>query len=217
MRRISIDTLGLTSPRGATFNTAKRKRPWYSSRPRLLTTLLCFGVLYLWINYGGTPILIPKDSFDTLKDESLNDILNSTLGVCFHASYLTISSTLELPNHPIQSCSEHHPKVIRLLCFKCLIHFPKILQLTSSEFEKILVLNLPFRTDRRDAISLAAGLSNIRLEFVDGVTGESIKQSAYPPPEENIKLSSGIRGSWRTHMNALQRYQPSFYPTQTTN
>jgi hypothetical protein len=75
----------------------------------------------------------------------------------------------------------------------------------SPEFQKILVLNLPYRTDRRDAMTLAAATSNIALEFVDGVTGESIRQSAYPPPKENIKLPSGIRGSWRTHMNALQR------------
>jgi hypothetical protein len=45
----------------------------------------------------------------------------------------------------------------------------------------------------------------MKLEFVDGVTGDSIKQSAYPPPDENIKLPAGIKGSWRTHMNALQR------------
>ncbi|KAF2661289.1 glycosyltransferase family 25 protein [Lophiostoma macrostomum CBS 122681] len=77
--------------------------------------------------------------------------------------------------------------------------------LTHLKFQKILVLNLPFRTDRRDAITLAAATSNMKLEFVDGVTGDSIKQSAYPPPDENLKLSAGIRGSWRTHMNALQR------------
>lgn len=76
--------------------------------------------------------------------------------------------------------------------------------LTGFEFQKILVLNLPFRTDRRDAMSLSASVSNIKLEFVDGVTGDSIKQSAYPPPDENIKLLPGIRGSWRTHMKALQ-------------
>ncbi|KAH9865518.1 hypothetical protein J1614_009103 [Plenodomus biglobosus] len=73
------------------------------------------------------------------------------------------------------------------------------------QFQKILALNLPFRTDRRDAMSLSAALSNIRLEFVDGVTGDSIHQKAYPPPDGNIKLLPGIRGSWRTHMNALQR------------
>lgn len=95
---------------------------------------------------------IPHDSFEYIQDESLADILNSTLG-----------------------------------------------------FGKIFVLNLPFRTDRRDAMTLAGATSNIKLDFVDGVTGDSIRQSAYPPPSENIALPAGIRGSWRTHMNALQK------------
>lgn len=97
-------------------------------------------------------MVIPEDSYALLEDESLKDILNSTLG-----------------------------------------------------FQKILVLNLPHRTDRRDAITLAAATSNMKLEFVDGVTGDIIKEAAYPPPQENLQLSVGIRGSWRTHMNALQR------------
>ncbi|KAF1830599.1 hypothetical protein BDW02DRAFT_642038 [Decorospora gaudefroyi] len=76
---------------------------------------------------------------------------------------------------------------------------------TTLGFEKIFVLNLPSRTDRRDAITLSSAVSNIKLEFVEGVTGASIHDKAYPPPEANKKLLSGIRGSWRTHMNALQR------------
>jgi hypothetical protein len=54
-------------------------------------------------------------------------------------------------------------------------------------------------------MTLSAAVSNINLEFIDGVTGESINPKAYPPPEENKKLLPGIRGSWRTHMNALQK------------
>ncbi|KAF2706799.1 glycosyltransferase family 25 protein [Pleomassaria siparia CBS 279.74] len=145
----------MTSPRSANFRSARGNySPWYLSRPRLVVTCCLFATLYLYLHYydGSTPTLIPEDSFELLKDESLTDIVNSTLG-----------------------------------------------------FEKILVLNLPFRTDRRDAMTLAAATSNMKLEFVDGVTGDSIRNSAYPPPEENIKLSAGIRGSWRTHMNALQR------------
>lgn len=83
MRRISIDTLGMISPRGASFAVAKRRHnPWYLSRPRLLTTCLLFAGLYLWLNFGGTTVLIPEDSYALLEDESLKDILNSTLGVC---------------------------------------------------------------------------------------------------------------------------------------
>ncbi|CBX92448.1 hypothetical protein LEMA_P051540.1 [Plenodomus lingam JN3] len=153
MRRISIDTSKvMPSQKSRPFDTAKTRRSWCSSRPRLLTTCLFFGALWLWFKLPHQDNLIPEDSFEYLEDESLQDIRNETLG-----------------------------------------------------FEKILVLNLPFRTDRRDAISLSAALSNIKLEFVNGVTGDSIHEKAYPPPDENIKLLPGIRGSWRTHMNALQR------------
>ncbi|CAN9108126.1 unnamed protein product [Alternaria alternata] len=78
-------------------------------------------------------VLIPADSFAYVQDESLRDILNTTLGVW------------ESPNQHYRS-------------------------LTQSKFEGILVLNLPFRTDRRDAMSLSAAASNIKLEFVEGVT-----------------------------------------------
>ncbi|KAH7414363.1 hypothetical protein DE146DRAFT_640017 [Phaeosphaeria sp. MPI-PUGE-AT-0046c] len=153
MRRISIDTLGLMSPKsGATFEAAKKRRPWYRTRPRLLVTCLLFAALWMWLNIGTDQVPMPEDSYEYMDDPSLKDILNTTLG-----------------------------------------------------FQKIFVLNLPFRTDRRDAMSLSAAISNIKLEYVDGVTGASIKQTAYPPPDENIKLLPGIRGSWRTHMDALQR------------
>jgi hypothetical protein len=66
---------------------------------------------------------------------------------------------------------------------------------------------MPERTDRRDATNLAAAVSNMDVEFVMGVKGESIPEDAYPPggSTESIKLSKGIKGSWRSHMNALQQ------------
>ncbi|KAF1956390.1 hypothetical protein CC80DRAFT_492622 [Byssothecium circinans] len=84
MRRISIDTLGLMSPRGngSIFPATKRRRAgWVSSRPRFLTTCLFFAVLYCWLRYGGKEVVIPADSFAFVEDESLKDILNTTLGV----------------------------------------------------------------------------------------------------------------------------------------
>jgi hypothetical protein len=85
MRRISIDTLGLISPKsGATFEAAKRRRPWYYSRPRLLATIMLFIALWTWLYVGTPEVLIPEDSFEYLKDESLGDILNITLGVSLY-------------------------------------------------------------------------------------------------------------------------------------
>jgi hypothetical protein len=41
-----------------------------------------FAALWIWFNIGEGEVLIPEASFEYLKDESLRDILNTTLGVC---------------------------------------------------------------------------------------------------------------------------------------
>ncbi|RAR07091.1 glycosyltransferase family 25 protein [Stemphylium lycopersici] len=138
MRRTSIDTWGTPPKKFAKFGTVKRMGVWKSA-PRLFTTCVFFALLWLWFHFGPTELLIPADSFEYLKDESLRDILNTTLG-----------------------------------------------------FEKILVLNLPFRTDRRDAMSLSAAVSNIKIEFIEGVSGENINEKAYPAPESNRKLPAAF-------------------------
>ncbi|KAL2068973.1 hypothetical protein VTL71DRAFT_15311 [Oculimacula yallundae] len=73
-------------------------------------------------------------------------------------------------------------------------------------FQKIFVINMPSRTDRRDATTLAAAVGKMDLEFIEGVGGDSIPEAAFPPggSVESIRLSNGIKGSWRSHMNALQ-------------
>ncbi|KAH8601933.1 hypothetical protein B0O99DRAFT_681043 [Bisporella sp. PMI_857] len=70
-------------------------------------------------------------------------------------------------------------------------------------FEKIFVLNLPSRTDRRDALSLAAAFSKIKLDWINGVLGTEVAENALPPGER-IGLSTGAKGSWRGHMNAIR-------------
>lgn len=83
MRRISIDTLGLTSPRnGSTLQMATRRKVWFASSPRLLATFLLFVGLWLWSKLSTNGVMIPGDSFAYIKDESLANILNTTLGVC---------------------------------------------------------------------------------------------------------------------------------------
>ncbi|PVH88839.1 glycosyltransferase family 25 protein [Cadophora sp. DSE1049] len=68
-----------------------------------------------------------------------------------------------------------------------------------AQFQKIFVINMPSRTDRRDAISLAAAVSDLNVDFIEGVGGDSIPEAALPPEgsSESIKLSKGIKGSWR--------------------
>jgi ribosomal protein L30E len=57
-------------------------------------------------------------------------------------------------------------------------HF--ISRLIIVKFEKIIVIGLPTRTDRRDAIALSAALSNIDVEFFDGVPGETVQKKVLP-------------------------------------
>ncbi|KAI5863208.1 glycosyltransferase family 25 protein [Durotheca rogersii] len=71
-------------------------------------------------------------------------------------------------------------------------------------FEKILVVNLPSRTDRRDGIVLGAALSDLEIEFVDGVDGKLVPDKALPTSPDHDRLPDAVIGSWRGHMNAIQ-------------
>ncbi|EGE07779.1 LPS glycosyltransferase [Trichophyton equinum CBS 127.97] len=70
-------------------------------------------------------------------------------------------------------------------------------------FERIYVVNLPSRTDRRDALVLMAAVSGIKLHWVDGIMGDTVVDKALPPPATHKFRSANI-GSWRGHLNALQ-------------
>ncbi|KAI8945249.1 hypothetical protein F4801DRAFT_568979 [Xylaria longipes] len=71
-------------------------------------------------------------------------------------------------------------------------------------FEKIFVVSLPSRTDRRDGMSLAAALSNIEFEFIDGVDGSTIPDNALPQTPAHDRPSDPTVGAWRGHLNAIQ-------------
>ena len=72
-----------------------------------------------------------------------------------------------------------------------------------AQFQKIFVINAPWRTDRKDSISLAASYSGVTLTWIDGIEAESIREKAYPPGYHR-EISDGNKGSWRAHMNALR-------------
>lgn len=74
---------------------------------------------------------------------------------------------------------------------------------TIAQFQKIFVLNLPARTDNKDTVTLAASLTGLDIEFVDGVT--NVSQKALPPGDpEKDPLRPAELGNWRAHMNAIQ-------------
>ncbi|KAL2129002.1 hypothetical protein VTI74DRAFT_8371 [Chaetomium olivicolor] len=71
-------------------------------------------------------------------------------------------------------------------------------------FEKIFVVGLPSRTDRRDGMVLQAALSNMAIEFIDGVSGKEVPDKAIPMAKGRERLKDASIGSWRAHMNAIR-------------
>ncbi|KAI8628537.1 hypothetical protein F5Y19DRAFT_465192 [Xylariaceae sp. FL1651] len=71
-------------------------------------------------------------------------------------------------------------------------------------FEKVFVISLPSRTDRRDGMTLAAALSNIEFEFINGVDGSTIPDQALPQTSTHDRPSDPSVGAWRGHLNAIQ-------------
>jgi hypothetical protein len=72
------------------------------------------------------------------------------------------------------------------------------------QFEKIFVVGLPSRTDRRDGMVLQAALSNMSIEFIDGVVGSEVPDKAIPKAKGRERLKDASIGSWRAHMNAIR-------------
>ncbi|OJD34676.1 glycosyltransferase family 25 protein [Diplodia corticola] len=71
-------------------------------------------------------------------------------------------------------------------------------------FQKIFVINLPSRTDHRDSMSLAAALTDMEIEYVDGVT--EVTERALPPGGKEANLNRAALGSWRAHLNAIRKH-----------
>ncbi|PHH69630.1 hypothetical protein CDD82_7629 [Ophiocordyceps australis] len=71
-------------------------------------------------------------------------------------------------------------------------------------FEKIFVVSLPSRTDRRDGMVLQAGLSDMAIEFIDGLQNSQISEPSIPKADDGSFLQDQGLGAWRAHMNAIQ-------------
>ena len=65
---------------------------------------------------------------------------------------------------------------------------------------------MPSRPDRHDALILTSKLTGIQLEWIDGVDGKVVPDSALPYPALHDTMNAANIGSWRGHLNALQTY-----------
>ncbi|KAK8017041.1 hypothetical protein PG993_015230 [Apiospora rasikravindrae] len=71
-------------------------------------------------------------------------------------------------------------------------------------FEKVFVINLPDRTDKRDALSLVGTLTGIKLEWVRALRGADVSDKALPLGVDRQGWRDGGIGSWRSQMNAIR-------------
>ncbi|PHH61208.1 hypothetical protein CDD81_689 [Ophiocordyceps australis] len=71
-------------------------------------------------------------------------------------------------------------------------------------FEKLFVISLPSRPDRRDGMVLQASLSDITIDFIDGVQNSQIAEKAIPKAEDGTHVLNAALGAWRAHINAIQ-------------
>jgi hypothetical protein len=90
------------------------------------------------------------------------------------------------------------------MCLRKGWHISQTDNLSQQQFGAIYVINLPVRTDRRDALALMSTLNGLELEYIDGKTGNEVADKALPPPASHISQLSGNLGSWRGHLNAIR-------------
>jgi len=72
-------------------------------------------------------------------------------------------------------------------------------------FEKIFVIGLKERSDKRDALALMASVTGVKLEWIEGVKGADVPDKALPLGWDREKMSDSNLGSWRGHMEAIKR------------
>ncbi|KIW21346.1 hypothetical protein PV08_01926 [Exophiala spinifera] len=69
-------------------------------------------------------------------------------------------------------------------------------------FGKIFVVSLAERTDKQDAISMQARMTNISFDFIEGAVGSQVSQKAQP---HTMNRTVPEVGCWRSHLNAMQQ------------
>ena len=72
-------------------------------------------------------------------------------------------------------------------------------------FQKVFVVSMPNRPDKRDAISMAMAVTNIDFEFIDGVNFDDLSPKSVPYDWDWEKFGATTAGCKRAHLNALAR------------
>jgi hypothetical protein len=81
-------------------------------------------------------------------------------------------------------------------------------------------LGLKERSDKRDAIALAASLTGFQVDFHDSVNGDDVTDKARPPVcttslrpflivnshLQGMGLKGGAMGCWRGHLDIIRRF-----------
>ncbi|PBP20863.1 hypothetical protein BUE80_DR008440 [Diplocarpon rosae] len=71
-------------------------------------------------------------------------------------------------------------------------------------FERVFAVGLAERSDKRDALTLISSLTGFRINWIEGVRGESVVDKALPYGIDRVKLWETNLGSWRGHINAVR-------------
>lgn len=71
-------------------------------------------------------------------------------------------------------------------------------------FQKVFVINLPERTDKRDALSLVSALTDIKLTWTSAIRGSNVPDKALPLGVDRKGWRDGGIGSWRSQMNVIR-------------
>ncbi|KAK0113804.1 hypothetical protein ONS95_014053 [Cadophora gregata] len=71
-------------------------------------------------------------------------------------------------------------------------------------FERVFAVGLSERSDKRDALTLISSLTGFKIQWIEGVRGESVADKALPFGVDRVKLWENNLGSWRGHMNAVR-------------
>lgn len=71
-------------------------------------------------------------------------------------------------------------------------------------FNKIFVVNLPERTDKRDALSLVGALTDVKLTWTSAIRGTSVPDKALPLGVDRAGWRDGGIGSWRSQINIIR-------------